>query len=221
MTSTTTSSLRPLRADAVRNREKILAAAAAVFAERGLDATLDDVATAADVGVATVYRRFPDKDCLVAALFENVIDEFAELALRAHDAPDSWDGFVWFLEQALERQCGNRGLREVMVGSPYAQKIMDSTRDRIVPLVMDLVVRAQGDGYLRPDLVEADVFVLETMISSLGGGAHQIAPDLWRRYLAIVLDGLVVARSTPSQLPPPPDDQLVHQVLKASKGMRP
>lgn len=221
MTCESSASFRPLRADAVRNREKILAAAATVFAERGLDATLDDIAEAADVGVATVYRRFPDKDSLVAALFENAIDEFATLALRARDAANSWDGFVWFLEEALERQCVNRGLRDVVVGSPYAQKIMDSARDRIVPVVMELVQRAQRDGYLRADLVEADVSVLEMMISSLGGGVNQVAPDLWRRYLAIILDGLVVQRSAPSELPSPPDDDLALHALRTSKSVHP
>ena len=209
---------RPLRADAVRNREKILQAAAKVFAERGLDATLDDIAEAADVGVATVYRRFADKDALVAALFENAIDEFEALARRAQEMPNSWDGFVWFLEEALVRQCDNRGLRDVVVGSPYAQKIMDSKRDRIVPVVMELMERAQRDGYLRADLVEADISVLEMMISSLGGGANQLAPDLWRRYLSIILDGLVVERSKPSDLTSAPGDEVVLHALRASKG---
>src|ERR1700693_2290626 len=89
---------RPLRADAERNRAKILAAAALVFAERGLDATLDEVANSAGVGVATVYRRFPDKNALVGALFEKAVDEIANLAFAANTIENSWDALVWFLE---------------------------------------------------------------------------------------------------------------------------
>src|ERR1700731_114153 len=113
---------RPLRADAERNRAKILAAAAQVFAERGLEATLDEVANAAGVGVGTVYRRFPDKNALVGALFENAVDEFATLACTAITRENSWDALVWFLEQALERQCSNLGLRDVVFGSPIAEE---------------------------------------------------------------------------------------------------
>jgi AcrR family transcriptional regulator len=211
---------RPLRADAARNREKILAAAATLFAERGLEATLDDVAEAADVGVATLYRRFPDKNLLVTALFEDAIEEFATLAERANQRPDSWEGFVWFLEQVLERQCASRGLRDVFVGSPYAQAVMDSARDRIVPIVMVLVERAQRDGHLRADLVEADLSVLEMMVSSLGGRATTTSPDLWRRYLAIMLDGLVVRRLAPSPLPPAPSDEQVLRALRAASSAR-
>ncbi|NNN00513.1 MAG: TetR/AcrR family transcriptional regulator [Acidimicrobiaceae bacterium] len=217
MKCVSSASLRPLRADAVRNREKILRAAAWVFAQRGLDATLDEIADAAEVGVATLYRRFPDKDALVAALFENSINEFAAIAERARDMHDSWEGFVWFLEEALDRQCVNRGLRDVVVGSPYAQEIMASAKARIVPVVMDLIQRAQRDGYLRADLVEADVSVLEMMISSLGGEVNQFAPGLWRRYLGIILDGLVVQREAPSELAPSQGGELVLNALHASK----
>lgn len=200
MSTVTEANDRPLRADAARNREKILLAAAKVFAERGLDATLDEIATAADVGVGTVYRRFPDKDSLVAALFEKKIDDLATLAEQAGLIENSWNGFVWFLEQVLARQCENKGLRDVLAGSPYAHEAMEAAASRIVPLVMALMQRAQRDGYLRPDLVEADVTVLEKMISSLASTAHD-TPELWRRYLAIILDGLVVRREEPSALP--------------------
>ena len=191
---------RPLRADAARNRAKILDAAARVFAQRGLDATLDDIAEVADVGVATVYRRFPDKDALVVALFEDAIDDIAELARRAGEFEDSWDGLVWFLEEALQRQCDNRGLRDVFVGSPYAQEKISAAKHRVGPAFSALVARAQRDGYLRGDVGESDILVLEMMISSLGDASNDDTA-LWRRYLAIILDGLVVTRTHPRVLP--------------------
>ena len=207
---------RPLRADAARNREKILTAAARVFAETGLDATLDDIAEAADVGVATVYRRFPDKDALVLALFEDAIDEIASLATRASEYENSWDGFVWFLEEMLERQCDNRGLRDVFVGSPYAQERIEAAKQRVGPAFSALIARAQRDGFLRADVTDADIFAIEMMISSLGGTKG--TDSLWRRYLAIALDGLVVSRADARNLPPSPPEDVVLAALHASKG---
>lgn len=209
---------RPLRADAARNREKILAAAAVVFARRGLDVPFDDIAREAGVGVGTLYRRFPDKEALVEALFESGVEEIVGLALRASEAENSWDGLVWFLEGMLERQCANRGLRDVVVGSPYAQVRMAEAKRRIAPAVSSLVARAQLDGHLRTDVVDADFPILESMISSLGSSSGSTAPELWRRYLAIILDGLAVSRTTTSPLlEGPPSEDVVGEVLYSKK----
>ena len=204
---------RPLRADAERNRAKILEAAALVFAEQGLDATLDEVAAAAGVGVGTVYRRFPDKDALIGALFDNVVDDIANLASAAPRQGDSWEALVWFLEEALQRQCANRGLRDVVVGSTYAVDRMKQAKCRITPAIGLLVERAQRDGFLRDDVVAADFPIMEMMISFLGNMTAALAPDLWRRYLTIILDGLVVSRSAPSALQEFPVDDVVGEAL--------
>ncbi|MFZ1063205.1 MAG: helix-turn-helix domain-containing protein [Acidimicrobiales bacterium] len=211
---TTATKCRPLRADAVRNREKILAAAAIVFAKRGLDATLDEVAAQAGVGVGTVYRRFPDKDTLIYALFQNAVDEIATLALSAYEVENSWEGLVWFLREALERQCANRGLRDIVVGTPYARERMESVKCRIAPAIELLIERAQRDGYLRDDVVGADFAILEMMISSLSCMTDQIAADLWRRYLTIILDGLVVKRDGPTKLDQPLDERAADLTFK-------
>src|SRR5215467_385638 len=112
MTSTAEPAERPLRKDAERNRKRILHAAAEVFSERGLDATLDDVARRAGVGVGTVYRRFPDKQALVAELFTSRMDELAAAAEQACQARDPWEGLVSFLEYAAETMSGDLGLRQ-------------------------------------------------------------------------------------------------------------
>jgi len=88
---------RPLRRDAERNRQRILLAAAEVFTQRGLEATLDDVARQAGVGVGTVYRRFPDKESLVAELFADRIDAMVAVAEQALAAPDPWQALVSYL----------------------------------------------------------------------------------------------------------------------------
>jgi AcrR family transcriptional regulator len=102
---------KPLRADAERNRKRILDAAAELFAAKGLSVGLDEIAQHAGVGVGTAYRRFPDKRQRIEALFEERLDRLVELAERALAADDAWEGLTGFLEQATELQIHNRGLR--------------------------------------------------------------------------------------------------------------
>src|SRR6195952_3672740 len=104
---------RPLRKDAARNRERILGAAGEVFAERGLDVTLDDIARHAGVGVGTVYRRFADKDQLIEALFDRRLEQITELAQQSLAADDAFAGLVGFMTSSLELQAADRGLREL------------------------------------------------------------------------------------------------------------
>src|SRR5436309_13964281 len=92
---------RALRKDAAQNRERLLAAASELFAERGLNVTLNDIAHHAGVGVGTAYRRFPNKEAVIDALFEQQLDGLAALAEQALLDADSWHGLVWFLEQSL------------------------------------------------------------------------------------------------------------------------
>src|SRR3954449_11052411 len=91
-----------LRKDAERNRQRIVDAATELFAERGLAVTLNDIAHHADVGVGTVYRRFPDKDLLIDALFEERVQEMLDLAEESLACEDAWQGLVSFLEGSLE-----------------------------------------------------------------------------------------------------------------------
>ena len=207
---------RPLRADAKRNLTKILDAAALVFAEKGLDATLDEVAAVAGVGVGTVYRRFPDKDALIGALFDNAIDEIVNLANTAPRHGDAWEALVWFLEEALQRQCANRGLRDVVVGSSFPIDRIEAAKQRLSPALAHLVENAQRDGYLRDDVVSADFPIMEMMISFLGNMTAHVAPDLWRRYLTIILDGLVVSRNAPSPLGALPDDTVMGEAMRSA-----
>src|SRR5438309_11180038 len=108
---------KPLRADAERNRGRILDAAAELFAAKGLSVGLDEIAQHAGVGVGTAYRRFPDKRQLIEELFEDRVDSMAQLGEDALAADDPWEGLVGFLEQATELQIANRGLKELAFGS--------------------------------------------------------------------------------------------------------
>lgn len=194
---------RPLRKDAERNRRRILRAAADVFTERGLEATLDDVAREAGVGVGTVYRRFPDKAALADALFEERIDALAELATKAHAADDPWEGLTGFMLTAAEMLSTDKGLRQLLMFAPYGHKRVGYARGRMRPAVGKLVERAQAAGQVRPDLGATDIPVLEFMIGAIAEYAREVRPELWRRYLTLMLDALRPSRETCTPLPVP------------------
>ena len=197
-------SARPLRADAERNRRRILGAAAEVFARRGLDAGLDEIARHAGVGTATVYRRFPDKAALVAALFEQRIEAFVELAERSAAAEDAWAGLVGFCEGAIEQQIADRGLREILFTDEWCSDRLLDKRQRLVPLLQRLVDRAKASGALRPDVEVTDLAVVQIMLDAAGCFGRGTAPEQWRRQLGIVLDGLRARRDAPTPLPVEP-----------------
>ena len=196
---------RPLRADAERNRLRILQAAREVFADRGLDASLDQIAAHAGVGVGTVYRRFPDKDALIDALFEERIDEVAAAAEHALSAPDPWEGLVGFLQQANALLSCDRGLRQVLL-SRGAHKT-ERAREKIVPIATELVARAQQAGSLRADLDPLDLPVIQLMVSAIADMTREVSPELWQRALTIIIDGLATTRKAPTPLPGKPLDR--------------
>ena len=191
--------VRPLRADAQRNRERILQAAAEVFADRGLDATLHDVAERAEVGVGTVYRRFPDKEALIEALFEDKVNRLIEFAEQAGAQPDPWKALIEFLEAIGEQQAKDRGLHEVLHGSGYGQDRVAAARNRMMPLITHILGRAQEQGSARPDVVPADLTVMMLMLSSMAIYTQDAQPDAWRRYLDLLIDSL---RAQPGLTPP-------------------
>jgi AcrR family transcriptional regulator len=204
--------------------QRILAAAGEVFAERGLEATLADVAARAGIGVASVYRRFANKDELILELFAGRFAQWEQLASEAADAPDPWDGFVRYFESSTEALVRDRGFRELVLGAYTASAgwARGSAPDRLYALFArseaamrehhtQLVRRSQAAGALRADVEPSDMLVLTMSVqATLNLAAASTRPDIYRRVLAIVLDGLRPARSGPSPLPVEPltDDDL-------------
>lgn len=192
---------RPLRKDAERNRQRILEAAREVFAERGLTATLDDVAAHAGVGVGTVYRRFEDKDALIEAVLDTQVDllvGFAEEGLRIEDP---WEGLRHFMQQGLALQASHRGIKELMFASSRGQIVHGRLRERIYAPASALLERAQAAGVVRDDLSPTDIPLMQFMVIAVIDFAGPVDQDLWRRYSTILLDGLRPAREAPTPLP--------------------
>jgi AcrR family transcriptional regulator len=212
---------RPLRRDAERNRQRVLAAAAEVFTEHGLDATLDEVARAAGVGVGTVYRRFPDKASLITELFKDRIDALVAVAEEACAATDPWHGLTTYLECAAAAMAGDLGLRQLMMFSTYDRDQVCYARDRMRPVVTRLVRRAQASGSLRADFEPTDVKIIAYMLSSVAEYAAPVAPDVWRRYLAMLIDGLRPARDGVTELTAPALSPTDLADLMTAPGQRP
>lgn len=181
---------RALRKDAVRNRQRVLDAARELFAAKGLEATLNDVAHHACVGVGTVYRRFATKEELLEAIFEDAIEQIAELAKSALRQTDSWDGFVWFVEHLCELTATDRGLREMVYSKAYGGYRVECAREVLDPLVSQLAERARADGYLRPDVAPSDMPIVSLLAGTVSEWAGHVEPELWRRYVALLLDGM-------------------------------
>jgi AcrR family transcriptional regulator len=192
---------RPLRADAERNRERILRAADDLFTRRGLDVGLDEIARHAQVGVGTVYRRFRDRNELIAALLDDRIDRIRELTERAAAHPDPWTALVTFVESMVAMQVADRGLKEVIFGQVGAWDTFRERREKILPIAEAVLRRAQEAGVVRDDLELTDLAVTQLMLGQLGVLAAGANPDLWRRQLHIVLDGIRAERSGPTPLP--------------------
>jgi AcrR family transcriptional regulator len=198
---------RPLRSDAERNRRRILETAATVFAERGLGVSLDDIAAAAGVGVGTVYRRFPDKDTLIDAVFEDKIGRMEAIARDALEVDDPWEAFAGFMRGACRVQAADRGLREALLASDRGHDRVARARDTMGPLVTQLLGRAQAAGAVRTDLSEHDVPLLNFAVGFVADTTGAVAPDYWERTLTVVLDGLRARREDATPMPAPPLDR--------------
>ncbi|MDG4663678.1 TetR/AcrR family transcriptional regulator [Mycobacterium sp. 236(2023)] len=209
---------RDLRKDAERNRARIIDAARELCATRGLEATLNEVAHHAGLGVGTVYRRFPTKDALFEAIFEDGIDQLVVLAEAGLKADDSWEGLSSFVWKMSELTATDRGLREIAFSRQCCGGRVDIGRDRLHPPVNRLVERAKREGYLRADVAPTDMPLLGLMAGAVSEYAGDINPELWRRYVAILLQGL---RCQPKQAPLPVNALSQDEMESAMSTWRP
>jgi AcrR family transcriptional regulator len=194
--------VKTLRSDARRNRERLVASARELFASAGVGVPVEDITHHAGLGMGTLYRHFPTKEELIDAVLE---DAFAELVLLAEQAvaeDDAWAGFTGFLEQALARHAANRGLKDVLATNKLGAQRAEAMRARIRPLLHRLIERAQEEGALRPDFTAEDL----PLVFWTGGRVIEmtatVAPDYWRRYLGLLLDGLRAEGARPLPAPP-------------------
>ena len=183
----TTTAARPKRADAVRNRERVVAAAAQVFAEKGLEASVPEIAARAGVGKATVYRSFPSKEHLAAAVVIQRLDWFRELVDEALAQDDAGAAFARVLHAAARAQCGDHSLVGALAASIELPEVVEARADIAAGLDV-LIRRGQEQGTLRDDITWADVRVLFSGVATVLHDAGERDEAVWDRYVGLIVD---------------------------------
>lgn len=204
----------PLRADALRNRERLVAAAREAFAAHGVDVPLDEVARRAGVGNATLYRHFPDREALIRQVMLHVSERFTACARTALDEQhDPFEALARVLLASVDEQVG--ALCAMLQDRPdCSDPEQRAARERLHAVVEELVARAQGAGLLRDDVGSGDILVGAIRLTrALPGAAVRpttSGENLTRRHLLVFLDGLRAPGA--SRLPgePPTEDDLRH-----------
>jgi AcrR family transcriptional regulator len=193
------------RADAQRNRRRLIAATREAIAARGLDVSALDIAKAAGVGVGTLYRRFGTKEALLDAVVLGLYDELCATAQACMEHPDAWEGLTAFVMELAGAHRDSRGLAEVTAAcaSPPSAELAERTA-AVQDAVIHLTERVRAAGMLRSDVTWQDVVICSRASLDtdhcLGVDA---GPDGWRRVITLLLDGMRVDGRTALQGPGP------------------
>jgi AcrR family transcriptional regulator len=181
-----------MRADARRNRDAIVAAAYELFAEKGTEAQMDDIARHAGLGVGTLYRHFPAKgdllDAVIVRRFERLAGRAGQAAEQARDG-EPWEAFKGYIEWAAEMQAGDRALSEAMATRSERMHAV-AVGSGLVEALEQLVEHAKAAGAVREDLVVEDIPALVCSIGAVAAAAIQKPGWRWDRVIAIWLDGV-------------------------------
>lgn len=206
-----------LRADARDNRDRILEAAREVFAKQGLDAPMREVARRAQVGPATLYRRFPTKEALVAEAFAEQMQACVRLVDAALADPDPWRGFCTVVEQVFELHARDRGFTAAFVRTYPRAADLAGVREETLTKIAVLTRRARQQGALRPDFVMEDLMVAIMANSGIRTGSPGAAVAASRRFAALTLTGFA---ATPErrELPPPARVDLLRRSSVSASG---
>jgi AcrR family transcriptional regulator len=178
-----------MRADALRNRERLTVAAADLFAERGIDVPLEEIARRADVSIGTLYNHFPNRGALLDAVLPDWMAELDRLAEAALADPDPWHGFADFLDGLFQVQAHHRSMNEAIARTPVGSVDVAAECGRGGGVIESVVWHAKNAGVLRDDFGADDIAVLVGAMSkviAMSNGDDAV----WRRHLGFVLDGL-------------------------------
>ena len=208
---------RPLRRDALENKQRLLRSARELFAERGFGVTLNDIAHHAGVGVGTAYRRFANKDEVLEAIYLEQIGELDVVLDTALADPDPWHGLVYYLETAMALQLRDKGLAQILSGTRVSAEQHDYSRDVLAPKVNAIAERARSAGAMRADATGTDLILLQVGLNAIMNISRDTHPDLYRRYLQLALDGLRAGAGTSLPVPALTTEQ-THAVMGPTAG---
>src|SRR4051812_47925924 len=188
---------RTLRADAERNRRRLLDPAAEAFAEQGLDVSVAEIARRAGVGHGTAFRRFPTKEHLVCAIVLDRIESLAAAARELAERDDVEDPLGRFMRLLVERQVGDRALADAMGASVLADPAVEAAHGELLAAAGELVRRGQAAGLVRDDVSVVDVLALTKGVVAAAEPLLAVSPRIWCRYLDLVRDALRPESATP------------------------
>jgi len=186
---------RPLRADAQRNRDRILEVARETFTQEGLSVPVDLIAERANVGVGTFYRHFPNKEVLAGAILASRLESLIGEAEQLEGAPDPGDAFFGFLRLMAERSSADMALADAFTEAGYDVKSGSAEfKERLLETLARMLARAQASGAVRADLTSSDVLALMAA-SCMATGRFGLSGADRDRVLGVVFAGLRPASS--------------------------
>jgi AcrR family transcriptional regulator len=176
------------RADAAHNRSEVIKAAAAELSEHGLDVSIARIAARAGVAKGTVFNHFPSKEDLVAAIFSDQLHTLAAQGEALLDHADPRAALSEFMTRAAELQANDRSFCEATTARSHPA--VRAASDRLAQAAEALTARARQAGAIRADITGHDIVLLLTAPTSIATPVATARPDLWRRYLHLILDAL-------------------------------
>ena len=204
----------PLRADASRNRREIIKAARELYSSRGLGAPLDEIAKLAQVGNATLYRHFPSRCALAAAVFADTLCRVIDAASQALDHPDPWHAFAAHVRFLAQLQATDRGLADLLITKVTGAPELEQLRSRALQDFTRIADRARASGALRADFTPEDLVLLLMANAGLIDRTSDAAPTAWQRFIDLALDGLhTPAGATTATITAPPDRAALQQAM--------
>jgi AcrR family transcriptional regulator len=207
---------RPLRRDAQKRHDGLLAAARREFAARGVDASLEGIARDADVAIGTLYRHFPTRLDLLLAALEPQLREFADGSKKALGIDDPWEAFVYYLENLFGVQAGDRGFNDFLSRRFPGSADTERIHDEMCRQIEEVLTRAQEAGSVRPDITLADIVNLIWSNGQMLDATSTTAPNAWRRHLYLMLDAYRADRAHPIPEPPMTEKQLYDAMVHLS-----
>ncbi|MDT4899976.1 MAG: hypothetical protein QOJ78_906 [Pseudonocardiales bacterium] len=209
----TNAAIAPRRADAQRNYAALQRAALEVFAERGIDAPLDEIAQRAGIGNATLYRHYPTRCDLVAAVYTEQMETYAEITRAAAAAEDPWEGVRECLTQICEMQASNRGMADLLTSAQISDDRIEELRSASGRNLIRVIRRAQRAGSLRADFRPQDIVVIMMANAGVVRRTADYAPESSARLVSLILDGLAASAATDGP-PPPKQSRIMAAVQK-------
>ena len=210
---------RRLRRDASINRDKIVAAARAVYARSGLDVSMEEIAAEAGVGLATLHRRF-SRERLVEAVFAERAKEYLAVAGDCRAEPDKWRAFIGYLERLCAMHAADRSTSDVLTLRLPRSPLIADLRDQLYYAQLELIQQAQAQGGLRADFVPEDVILILLAVGGVTSATATTTPESWRRVFALIVASLRAEGA--EKLPAPPSaDDLLAALVQPRAGRRP